>query len=79
MVKLISALMSRGARSVSKLIKDSSTYGAPVEGGKIGGDPFLTSPFARGTKLSIYFDNGDNAQEESYRRRLDPSTTSVSS
>lgn len=78
MVKLLHALLSRGGRSLKKLIKDSSTYGATVEGGKIGGDPFVTGPFVRGTKLSVYFDQGDNAEEESRRRRLDPAMASVS-
>ncbi|CAL8101055.1 unnamed protein product [Orchesella dallaii] len=64
-------------RNLRKLIKDSSTYGVPVEDGRIGGDPFLTGPFARGTKLSVYFDQGDNAVEETLRRKIDPATTSV--
>ncbi|ODN05766.1 putative malonyl-CoA-acyl carrier protein transacylase, mitochondrial [Orchesella cincta] len=64
-------------RNLRKLIQDSSTFGAPLEDGKIGGDPFLTGPFAKGTKLSVYFDQGDNAAEESMRRKINPSDTSV--
>lgn len=80
MVRLFTRLFSRGPkpRNLEKLIKDSSSYGAPVEGGKLGGDPFVTGPFVRGTKLSVYFDQGDNAAEESMRRNIDPSTASVS-
>lgn len=77
MVQLHRQLLSRGVRNLKKLITDSSTYGAAVEGGKIGGDPFVTSPFARGTRLSVYFDQGENAAEESQRRKIDPAKTSV--
>jgi hypothetical protein len=63
--------------SVRKLLKDTSTYGSSIGKGKLGGDPFLTGPYVRGTKMNVKFDQGNDAQEESLRRKIDPSTTSV--
>lgn len=79
MVRIFYRLMSGiRRRNLKQLITDSSTYGAPVEGGKLGGDPFVTGPFAARTKLSVYFDQGDNAEEEARRRKISPETTTVS-
>lgn len=64
--------------AVHKFIQQAkSSYGAPVEGGKIGGDPFLTTPYVRGARR-MGFDQGNDAVEESLRRKIDPATTSVS-
>jgi hypothetical protein len=62
--------------AVRKFIKESdSSYGAPIDKGEIGGDAFLTGPYVRGARLR--FDQGNDAAEESLRRKIDPATTSV--
>jgi hypothetical protein len=63
---------------VKKFIQQAkSSYGGPGEDGKIVGDPFLTSAYVRGARR-MGFEQGNDAVEESLRRKIDPATTSVS-
>lgn len=67
---------------INKVVKNfiqqsKSSYGVPIGMGKVGGDPFLTTSYVRGARRTG-FEQGNDAAEESLRRKIDPATTSVS-
>lgn len=69
-------------RMINKVVKNfiqqsKSSYGVPIGMGKVGGDPFLTTSYVRGARRTG-FEQGNDAAEESLRRKIDPATTSVS-
>ena len=61
---------------VQKLIKYAATYGDVIDG-KISGDPFLTSPYVKETKVRFDMNQGTSALEEAARKRLEPTNCNV--